>query len=692
MKKIILFNLFFSQAMANTSTIELETLKLQSSKEKKTISESNESIYVVREDSKISPLKENNLEAINAISNITTNKEDETFTIRGVKNIGVTGFQKDNLASIIVDNIFQSDLAIKAGSFNLFDLQSLEIYRGAQSTTQGVNSLAGSLNIYHSTPSRLNQNKIFTEIGNAGKFNTGLIANSELIPDKLITKVSGSFQNNNGHITNESTQNKNWGKKEYINGNIDFLYKINDDDFIKITNKYFKSNTGGTYVDGPNQYEYVVRENQDSSINTNNAQSGIEYTNIINDNFTNSVHVSYSASKQLTNTDSDLTAIDKTGSRVDYHKDNYVSLENLLNFTNGPIKNVTGIHIHNYNLIDKYDFNVLWSNSSPVTLNIKQSVDRKRETYALFDSFNLNLSEEHALNLGLRYEIVNNYYSTNVSGGRNSSTGVAATDLYLDNYVKGRSGTYGGDNNNGKFLPKIGYTYNINNQSLGINLSEGYRTGGVSINRYRTTAVNYAPETTYNYELSYKGHFDQTKISQNIFYSDWRNQQVQIALSKDSYDTQVENAAQSRYFGGEFDISHSLSDQQEVSTSVGYVNTRFSSFTKDGKSYNGNQFPNAPKWTISLNHGYEIIRNLTIKSTLRHLSNSYADAENTKKINDQTYADLGVEYLFDTYSTELKIKNLFDKRYTMNSFTNLYGSYYQMSTPREISLQMSATF
>lgn len=692
-KKIIPLLLTTSLAYAQTSTLQLETVEVRGNKEKKTQQETNESTYIVKEDAKATPLKENSLDALNAISNVTVNKEEETFTIRGVKNIGVTGYQKDNLASIIVDNIYQSDLAVKAGSFNLFDLNTLEIFRGAQSTTQGVNSLAGSINVYHNRADRFSENKLYTELGNYGKFNAGLTANTPLIDNKLYSKITGNVLTSNGTVTNTVTNNKKWGEKSYYNGTVDLTYMINGEDTLKMTNKYFKSKTGGSYVDGPNPYDYTVRENQDSSIKTTNAQSGIEYNKVIDDNFSNTLLIGYSNSKQDTNTDSDLTEFDKTGSRLDYHRDNYLSFENLLNYKNENIKNVTGLHVHRYSLIDNYDFNVIWNPRSTTTLNIKQYVDRKRETYALFDSFTYSLTEAHTFNLGMRYEIVKNEYLTNVSGGRNGSTGSASTDAYLDKYIKDRSGAYGGDSDNGKFLPKAGYTYSFNkDHSIGATLSEGYRTGGVSINRYRTTAVNYNPETTYNYELSYRGHVNDLKISQNLFYSDWRNQQVQISLSSDSYDTQVENASSSQYFGGEFDVAYDISAAQAVSASIGYVDTRFNSFKKGSTNYAGKEFPNAPKWTLMANHGIEVFKNTTLKSTLRYLSKSFADAENTKSISEQFYADLALAYAVDSYQAELKVKNLFDNRYTTNSFTNLYGTYYQMSTPREISVNLSSTW
>lgn len=691
MKKLIIPILSLTLVNSATAAEEysLETIEVRGNKENKTYIQSNESISIIKKEDKASPVQENTLENLNAIPNVTVNKDEDTFTIRGVKNIGVTGYQKDNLASILVDNIFQTDLAIKAGSFNLWDLETLEIYRGAQSTTQGINALAGSINIFHQPPKNNSEHAVRVEAGSYNKKAFNFFTNNTLVEDKLFYRLSGFATSTDGHITNRTTGNEEWAKKNYYNLNLDFLYKINDQDHLKLTNKFFKSQTGGNYVHGPNPYAYEVYEDVDSKIKTDNGQTGLEYTKIINENLSNVAIVNYSNSKQSTSTDSDLTALNRTGTRVDYHRDNFSSFENLLKFSSKNIKNVLGVHYHRFSLIDNYDFNVIPVPGNAVSLNIKQYVDRKRSTYSIFDSFLYEFNESHSLNLGGRYEFVNNKYLTNVSGSRVGTSGNAGVDTGLDAYVIARSGAYGGDQGKGKFLPKIGYLFHFGNQTLGAAFVEGYRTGGVSINRYRTTAVNYDPETTHTYELSLKSQYEDFSLSSNLFYTNWKKQQVQISLSNDSYDTQVMNASRSEYYGGEIELKYKLTELQNISLSSGFVKSRFIDFQQNNKNYSGKEFPNAPQWTVMLNHGINLFNDWQAKSTLRYLGQSFADAENTKPIPEQLYADFSLQYFYKSFVPEISVKNIFNNKYKTNSFTNLYGTYYQMSTPREITAALT---
>lgn len=683
MKKALITLTLISQTLS-AQEYSFETIEIKADKEKKTYLQTTESISVLREEDKASPLHDHSIENVNGVANVTVNKEDETFTIRGVKNIGVTGYQKDNLASILVDNIFQTDLAVKAGSFNLWDLENLEVFRGAQSTTQGINSLAGSFNIFHRDPNNTQENALKVQQGNYGRMGVNLMSNNPLIDGKLFSRISGMALTSDGYIKNKTTKNDDWAKKENYNANVDFLYKINNQDEIKLTNKFFKSNYGGNYVHGPNPEALQVFEDSDSLTKTNNVQSGFEFTKNINDQFINQVNVNYSNSNQTTSTDSDLTSTNRTGIRRDYHRDNFVSFENLLKYNNEKFKNVTGVHFHRFSLIDNYDFNVIPVPNNPVTLNIKQYVDRKRNTFAIFDSFLYEFSDRHSVNIGGRYEYVDNEYMTNVSGSRIGSSGNAGMNAYLDQYVRDRSGAYGGDKGKGTILPKAGYLYTLDNHTLGLSFVEGYRTGGVSINRYRTTAVNYKPEKTFTYEFSHKFVMERFNISSNAFYTKWNDQQVQVSLSNDSYDTQVINAAGSEYYGAEIQTNVKLTDDQDINVSAGFVQTRFNAFTFNNKNYTGNEFPTAPKWTLMLNHGINFLGDWQFKTTGRYLGQSFADSENTKTIPEQFYVDLGLQYFYGSFVPSITIKNVLNNKYVINRFTNLYGTYYQTSAPREI--------
>ncbi len=689
--------LSMTNSYAQSTPENNEIIIVKGLKEQKTLNQTQESLVVIKKQSLKMPIPNTGLEALQNEANITVNKEDETFTIRGVKNTGVTGYQKDNLASILVDRVFQTDLAIKSGSFNLYDLESLEILRGSQSLGQGINSLAGSLNLFHEDPKFDQSGNARVEVGNAGKKIINLKQNITLIEDKLALKISSTAQNYNGHIENKTTGKRDWAKKDQYNLNLDLLFFPNDQDQIKFGTKAFMSMHGGNYVHGPEPKNYEAFEDLNSIYRTKNSQTYLEYDKKINANWSNLAVIAYSLSKQQTSTDSDLTSQNLTGERPDYHRENFTSFENLLSFQNEKVKNTFGIHAHRFSLIDRYNFSITpQPNKLSLKLNMKQYVDRKRETLAAFNTFSIDHNDQFSYGLGGRYEYVDNKYDTNVIANRISSSGNAGIDSQWDAYATTRSGAYGGSNYENKFLPKASLLFHLSKdesreKNIGLTYSEGYRTGGVSINRSQTKAVTYKPETTQNYELSFKNNFSILRTGINIFYSNWRKQQVLVSFSQtDPYDSQVENASSSEFYGAESEILANLDDVNSINWNLGYVRTQFLKFATSSRSYNGNEFPSAPRVTSNLTHGFEFLDGHKLKTSIKYLGQSFADAENTKRIKEQYYIDMGLVKKYRNFNFEFLVKNILDKKYQINRYTNSYRTtYYQMSTPREYSMAIN---
>ena len=252
-------------------------------------------------------------------------------------------------------------------------------------------------------------------------------------------------------------------------------------------------------------------------------------------------------------------------------------------------------------------------------------------------------------------------------------------------------GSYDGDKDSEVLLPKVGWIYENAGHTYGLTYSQGYRIGGVDINRRQAKAVPYDPEKTDNYEASWKWGQRQIKTQANIFYTHWKDQQVEVKISPAAFDTQVENASTSELYGAEFETIYDFKSGDSLRAGVGYVETHFLGFTNDDVSYAGKAFPDAAPWTFQTAYRHLFTDRISSNVTFRYLAESYNNAENTFKTGEQYYTDLNFTYTADSYLLELNAKNIFNQQYVINQTQTSSGdfNYKRVNRPTEVNTRVT---
>lgn len=695
MKRIILAIVILAGAKTHAqTTYTLETIKVKGTKEEKTYFENPESIAILNENELTGSGRENDLQILNAVPNVEVNKNSESFSIRGINSTGVTGFQKDNLSSVFIDDLFQTDLALQAGSFFLWDAERVEILRGAQSTTQGVNSLAGTILLDHYRPKFTNEGAAKLGLGNFGHKELALTVNRILSETRLAARFSYDKEIDDGYIKNVTTGNDKAGGWNRDRVNLGLSYRLSDADVIELNAKYNQNAQGGAYVQGEDPFKYEVAEDVDYRKSGRTTQVSARYTRKVNEYFDNLLLVGYSRSFQDVTYDADQGPQNKAGPGFENHDDHFITLENRLYYRGERISNLFGVHGHDFKLRDDYRFNLLFplggGNTTPVA--VRQDSDRTRRVVALFDSLTYRLNETQSLNVGVRGEYTDANFDVNITGKRLEDRG--PLNPVVDGYIAKVSGPYHGDNSNVVLLPKLSYTVASNGHHIGLMYTRGYRSSGVSVNRWRATVVNYAPEFTDNYELSYKFAGEDFQFASNVFFIDWRDQQVQVQLSNDFYDHEVRNAASSQVYGAEVEGRYSLTARQLVTAGVGYADTRFNDFEVSGANYRGNKFPFASNWTARVSHEFRLSDDLSVLTVVRYLSEAFSNVQNTRKSDDQFYVNVNARYAYEGWMIEGYVNNIFDAKFRIydgrpTSSTSPYQTiFYQVNTPREFGARL----
>lgn len=693
-KLISLVTLFIaanSYAQVMLETVEVESLR--GDKEERNYLETNESVSVLKSKNLNRGDVQNSIQMLTGLSNVQQSSKDETsFSIRGISDMGVTGYQKDNLASIHVDDVFQTPLALRAGSFEQWDLETIEVHRGAQSTTQGVNSLAGNILLFHSAPKEENAGAAKLTLGNFGRKEGAVLLNRK-INDQLLFRASYNKELSDGYIKNKTTDNDKWGERNKDHFVTDLLWKVSASSSLRFNLKLLRNRKGGEYVQGSNFEDYEVTEDQDYTSIANAQQGAVTFEKRLNENLSSKTVFAFTKANMNSYSDADGKPQNIAGERYENAKDSYMSLESVLNMKGKDWRNTLGVHFHQYKLDEFYDFKLFMKSNivgDYVGFPVTQINEKDRKVGSIFDSFIYDFSSHHSVNFGGRLEVVSNDYSASIKGEKQNIPDI-------DPIIDAVSGKYGDDNTNTIFLPKISYTYKNKNYSLGAFYSEGYRTGGVSINRIQSKAVEYGPEKTKNYELSWKMKSEKFLFTTNIFYTRWLDQQVEVQLKQpvdNVYNSQVENASNSELYGVEFEGNLEATERDSFRLNLGTVKTQFLNFKNRGVSYTGNEFPDAAKYNAQFSWWRAYRDDLMGIFTTRYLSKSWSDPENTRRSPEQFYLDYNLQYFWKEFVIEGFVRNILDKNYRIYNGRSRNGGFYdaayhRVNPPREFGARLN---
>ncbi|MEM1193783.1 MAG: TonB-dependent receptor [Pseudomonadota bacterium] len=140
---------------------------------------------------------------INQTANVAGAFGDQGFTIRGLRNTGASGGdQTSDVATVYLDGVFIPSQLFSQGALNLWDIQSVEIFRGPQSTIQGRNALAGAIVARTVDPgSEFSGDAQFLY----ADFNTIRGSGALTLPiiqDEVSLRVSGDYTGTDGFNTN----------------------------------------------------------------------------------------------------------------------------------------------------------------------------------------------------------------------------------------------------------------------------------------------------------------------------------------------------------------------------------------------------------------------------------------------------------------------------------------------------------
>lgn len=279
----------------------------------------------------------------------------------------------------------------------------------------------------------------------------------------------------------------------------------------------------------------------------------------------------------------------------------------------------------------------------------------------VFDT--IELDPQWLLNVGLRYDTFDTVANTNAATGR--------TKLKDDSqFFNWQAGLVWKPMENGSIYTSYATSASPPGGLVGEGVEPNNIASGINTSDMK-------PEETVNYELGTKWDLfhDRLSLTAAVFRTEKKN--ARILVNSNTY----ENAGESRVDGLELSASGKLTEQWQVFAGYSYLKSELVDPGKNGNrqgvvtagSNKGNEMPNTPKHSFSLWTTYDITSKLTVGGGAFYVDDVYGDPANTVYVPSYTRYDAMASYkLTKNVDLQLNVQNLTDKTY----YDKAYGAHF----------------
>ncbi|WP_019410900.1 TonB-dependent receptor [Pseudomonas psychrophila] len=276
----------------------------------------------------------------------------------------------------------------------------------------------------------------------------------------------------------------------------------------------------------------------------------------------------------------------------------------------------------------------------------------------------LELDPKWLLNAGLRYDQFDTTANTNAAKGRSK----AKND---SNFFNWQAGLVWKPLDNGSVYA----SYATSATPPGALVGEGAE-GNPLVTTNSVSDLD--PEETVNYELGTKWDVlnDRLSLTAAVFRTEKKNTRVLT----DAFTYQ--NAGESRVDGIELSASGKITDKWQVFAGYSYLKSELVDSGLKGRngvvsagSDKGNEMPNTPKNSFSLWTTYEVMPKLTIGGGAYYVDKVYGDTANTVYVPSYTRFDAMASYkLTKNIDLQLNVQNLTDKTYYDKAYASHFAN------------------
>jgi iron complex outermembrane recepter protein len=259
---------------------------------------------------------------------------------------------------------------------------------------------------------------------------------------------------------------------------------------------------------------------------------------------------------------------------------------------------------------------------------------------------------------------------------------------------------FGFDERNRVFLPKLGATFHASpDASLSVLAYKGYNGGGGGVSFITFTPYRYLKESAQTVELVARTQWLDRKLTANanVFFTRLKDAQASGIGPAGPDDAIYVNVANARTRGLEFDLVYQPSRSHKLHFALGLLDTKIVNFgSAANNSNNGNQLAFSPRITANFGGALEVSPQLSVGGDVAFVGKRFSDYQNTPDDRLASYlvSNLNARYRLGKSKGKVTVtgyvNNLFD-RFVQTSRTTSSNAIY-VNDPRTVGVNLKVEF